>query len=239
MLAPNLSTSSNMSRMPPEKPRQLARMKHGRRSWWKSSSASAVLRALSGNQTWPACASTAAELSGSAGSAGSYLRTLRVSTMMTPAGMPPRVARPTTTVLAQSESDSTHEPASNMPSVPVAASPATRARGSYGAALAGTKVTSRSTGSAAGCDTRRGTAALAEATVCGMRSSQRSAVRTASRSSRAWKCDTPFGSMISVPPSCWLDEYTSLPSSLLMAGAPVRMIGELLVCTTRRPRRTR
>ena len=47
----------------------------------------------------------------------------------------------------------------------------------------------------------------------------RSVTRTASRSSVAGQWDTPLGSMIWVPPSCWLDEYTSFPRSLLIAGA--------------------
>ena len=55
---PTCSTPSNRSRCPPEKPRQLARMKRGSPSSPNSSIACAVLRAESGNQTWPACSSS-------------------------------------------------------------------------------------------------------------------------------------------------------------------------------------
>lgn len=47
-------TSSNMSRWPPEKPRQLANTISGRPSWLRSWIAWAVLWALSGYQTPPA-----------------------------------------------------------------------------------------------------------------------------------------------------------------------------------------
>ena len=59
IMAPNLSTSLYMSRVPPEKPRQLANTKSGSCSpLLKSLMAVAVLYALSGNHTCPACQPT-------------------------------------------------------------------------------------------------------------------------------------------------------------------------------------
>jgi hypothetical protein len=59
-----------------------------------------TLNALSGYHTCPACCSTCCCDSGLAGSAGTTASTVRVSTTMTPSGMPCSRARPVTTVLA-------------------------------------------------------------------------------------------------------------------------------------------
>ena len=123
-----------MSRVPPEKPRQLAKMMSGRFSpRLKSSMAWAVLYDESGNHTWPACASTTSRDSGLAGSAGMRRSDRRVSTAMTPMGWPPRRARPVTTDLPQPARVSTHEslskkPVWNLPSAP--STPASMWRGS-------------------------------------------------------------------------------------------------------------
>ena len=77
----------------------------------------AVLRAESGNHTWPACGMVFSDESGMPGSAGMSSMTVSTSTAMTPHGTPPRRARPVTTVLAQPDCDSSHEPRSNMPEV--------------------------------------------------------------------------------------------------------------------------
>mmetsp|Transcript_15342 Transcript_15342/g.33136 ORF Transcript_15342/g.33136 Transcript_15342/m.33136 type:complete len:257 (+) Transcript_15342:678-1448(+) len=165
IMAPYLSTSLYMSRVPPEKPRQLAKMNSGSCSpLLKSLIAVAVLKALSGNHTCPACVFTTSAEVGVAGSAGATCSTERVSTAMMPQGYPPRRARPTTTVLPQPPSVSTKEPWSKSPlchSPSGVSTPASMWRGSYGV-LEGTKPTSRSTGSAvrtcgASCPTRRGT----------------------------------------------------------------------------------
>ena len=116
MKEPNLSTSSNMSLRPPEKPRQLARMTSGSPSpVLKSWMACAVLYAESGNQTWPACIAVVGFDSRLAGSARIVFSTRRFSVTITPTGMPPSRPRPTTTVLAQPASVSTNEPASSRP----------------------------------------------------------------------------------------------------------------------------
>jgi len=55
IMAPYLSTSAYMSRVPPENPRQLAKITRGKFSpRLKSRIACAVLWAESGYQTWPA-----------------------------------------------------------------------------------------------------------------------------------------------------------------------------------------
>mmetsp|Transcript_128291 Transcript_128291/g.357090 ORF Transcript_128291/g.357090 Transcript_128291/m.357090 type:complete len:463 (-) Transcript_128291:740-2128(-) len=114
--APNFSTSPYMSRVPPEKPRQLAKIITGRFSpRLKSRRAVAVLKALSGNHTCPACGSTTSRLCGFAGSAGTRRSTFRVSTAMTPMGMPPSFARPTTTLLPQPPKYSRKLPSSKNP----------------------------------------------------------------------------------------------------------------------------
>lgn len=116
IMEPYLSTSLYMSRWPPEKPRQLARIMSGSCSpWLKSLIACAVLNAEFGYQTPPASDVTCSIESGFAGSAGVTLVTERVSTPMTPIGMPPRRARPTTTVLAQPPRVSSKEPRSKRP----------------------------------------------------------------------------------------------------------------------------
>mmetsp|Transcript_11605 Transcript_11605/g.36759 ORF Transcript_11605/g.36759 Transcript_11605/m.36759 type:complete len:228 (-) Transcript_11605:630-1313(-) len=116
MYAPYLSTSPNMSRVPPEKPRQLAKMKTGSRSpWLKSERACAVLKAESGNHTCPACCNTISDEAGLAGSAGMRVSVMRVSTAITPTGWPPRRARPMTTDLPHCAWYSVNEPASKKP----------------------------------------------------------------------------------------------------------------------------
>src|SRR3569833_4667720 len=77
--------------------------------------ACAVLKAELGYQTPPASLVTCSIESGLAGSAGVMFSTLRVSTAMTPMGMPPSRARPTTTVRAQPPRDSTKESLSKRP----------------------------------------------------------------------------------------------------------------------------
>mmetsp|Transcript_12103 Transcript_12103/g.38687 ORF Transcript_12103/g.38687 Transcript_12103/m.38687 type:complete len:263 (-) Transcript_12103:28-816(-) len=115
MLAPNLRTWSNMSRWPPENPRQLAKMMSGSSSRLKSLMACAVLNAESGNHTWPAWFHTRSWLSGAAGSAGLRASTVRISEMTTPMGTLPSRARPVITVLAQPARHSTHELRSKNP----------------------------------------------------------------------------------------------------------------------------
>mmetsp|Transcript_56351 Transcript_56351/g.154847 ORF Transcript_56351/g.154847 Transcript_56351/m.154847 type:complete len:256 (-) Transcript_56351:163-930(-) len=230
MYAPNLSTSPYMSRVPPEKPRQLAKTMRGRFSaLLKSAMAWAVLKAESGYQTCPACARTASRDAGLAGSAGMRCSTRRVSTAMTPIGMPPSLARPTTTDLPQSARYSVNEPWSKKPESKVpsgAATPASMWRGSYGVA-GGRKPMSRSTGST---DAVSATCSLA---VLGTYESQRRIFSTPSWSSEASWCATPLGSMICGPPSWSCDTYTSLPRSLLSAEKPVRMMGPLDIWITR------
>lgn len=105
--------------IPPEKPLQFANTMSGRRSRLKSLMAWAVLKAESGNHTWPACwrtwhfkrtqiqvntATTHSVIiqiynttitfdseSRFAGSAGTVSSTVRVSTAMTPRGIPPNL----------------------------------------------------------------------------------------------------------------------------------------------------
>merc|ERR1719408_201683 len=60
---------------------------------------------------------------------------------------------------------------------------------------------------------------------------------TPSWSSSASWWETPLGSMICGPPSWSCELYTSLPSSLLSAEKPVRMIGPLDIWMTRCARR--
>ena len=116
MYDPYFSTSLYMSRCPPEKPRQLARIINGSCSpLLKSRIACAVLKALFGYHTPPASLVTCSIESGLAGSAGDTFSTERVSTAMTPMGMPPRRARPTTTVRAQPPRVSSNEFLSKRP----------------------------------------------------------------------------------------------------------------------------
>ena len=116
MYEPYLSTSLYMSRWPPEKPRQLARIMSGSCSpLLKSRIACAVLKAELGYQTPPASLVTCSMESGLAGSAGETFSTERVSTPMTPTGIPPRRARPVTTVRAQPPRDSLKESLSKRP----------------------------------------------------------------------------------------------------------------------------
>mmetsp|Transcript_33163 Transcript_33163/g.74911 ORF Transcript_33163/g.74911 Transcript_33163/m.74911 type:complete len:223 (+) Transcript_33163:758-1426(+) len=116
IMAPNLRISPAMSRVPPLNPRQLAKMMSGRFSPRpKSWIAWAVLYALSGYHTCPAWGCRASREAGLAGSAGMRCSTSRVSTEMTPMGMPPRRARPTTTDLPQSGRYSVKEPLSKKP----------------------------------------------------------------------------------------------------------------------------
>jgi hypothetical protein len=116
IFAPNFSTSSYMSLVPPEKPRQFARIISGNFSPRpKSAIACAVLCALSGYQTWPAWGLIDSLESGFAGSAGTTASTVLVSTEMTPNGMPPNFALPATTVLPQPAKVSVNEPLSNKP----------------------------------------------------------------------------------------------------------------------------
>ena len=81
----------------------------------KSRMAWAVLKAESGNHTCPACATTFSMLAGEAGSAGLTAVVVRNSGTITPTGMPPSLALPTTTLLAHPDRDSCQESKSNMP----------------------------------------------------------------------------------------------------------------------------
>mmetsp|Transcript_13101 Transcript_13101/g.27698 ORF Transcript_13101/g.27698 Transcript_13101/m.27698 type:complete len:209 (+) Transcript_13101:1076-1702(+) len=152
IMAPNLRISPAMSRVPPEKPRQLAKIMSGRFSPRpKSLIACAVLYAESGYQTWPACGRIISRDASFPGSAGMRCSTRRVSTAITPIGMPPRRARPTTTDLPQPARYSLKVLRSKKPETQVpsgARVPASMWRGSYGA-LVGWKSTGRSIGSAA------------------------------------------------------------------------------------------
>lgn len=65
--------------------------------------------------TCPACDTTLASESKLAGSAGKLSSTVRVSTAMTPTGIPPRRALPQTTVWAHDDIISSNEPLSKNP----------------------------------------------------------------------------------------------------------------------------
>mmetsp|Transcript_6101 Transcript_6101/g.24353 ORF Transcript_6101/g.24353 Transcript_6101/m.24353 type:complete len:267 (+) Transcript_6101:774-1574(+) len=113
MPEPCCKIPSYKSRRPPEKPRQQANTTTGSASLAMSSSACAVLAALSGYQTCPACSSsTSVAESDRPGSPGTTFVTAVTCVAMTPTGMPPSVARPTTTVCAQLSMSSTKEPSS-------------------------------------------------------------------------------------------------------------------------------
>ena len=131
MPEPHCRIPSYRSRRPPLKPRQQASTTSGSPSRAASRSACAVLAALSGYHTCPACArslSTASAGSGKPGSPGMILHTERVCVATTPTATPPSRARPTTTVRAQPPISSTNEPASKRC--------ATSASGSSGAPAA-------------------------------------------------------------------------------------------------------
>lgn len=83
----------------------------------KSLIAWAVLNALSGYHTFPAFSSIRSIDFLSAGSAGIIFVVGLVSTTITPTGIPPKRARPTTTPLAQAAKVSVNELLSNRPSV--------------------------------------------------------------------------------------------------------------------------
>mmetsp|Transcript_24814 Transcript_24814/g.42770 ORF Transcript_24814/g.42770 Transcript_24814/m.42770 type:complete len:215 (+) Transcript_24814:1208-1852(+) len=213
MYEPNLRISSNMSRMPPENPRQLAKMNRGRPSRDMSAIAWDVLYAESGNHTWPACWTTASVDMGFAGSAGVTCSTERVSTAMKPTGMPPRRPRPVTTVLAQPARVSIMEPLSKKPDCqwPLeSVTPASMWRESYGV-LVGRKEIGRLMGSTA---SMTGSAAPLRS---GTNESQLRTWMTPSRSSLTVRWETPLANMILVPPICRLDVYTSRPRTLLRA----------------------
>mmetsp|Transcript_7900 Transcript_7900/g.29134 ORF Transcript_7900/g.29134 Transcript_7900/m.29134 type:complete len:204 (+) Transcript_7900:818-1429(+) len=202
-----------MSRVPPLKPRQFAKMNKGKFSaLLKSRIAVAVLCALSGNQTWPAWAKTASRDSGLAGSAGIRCSIKRVSTAMTPHGMPPRRARPVTTDLPQSGKVSVHELTSKKPFAkpPSVLTPASMLRGSYGV-FVGMNSILRSTGSE---DLSAGDL---DFDVAGTYDNHLRIDLTPSWSSATCKWDTPLGIITCGPPSwSWL-VYTSRPRSLFNA----------------------
>uniref|UniRef100_A0A8W7PP50 Uncharacterized protein n=1 Tax=Anopheles coluzzii TaxID=1518534 RepID=A0A8W7PP50_ANOCL len=181
------------------KPRQLARIISGSSSRPKSLIACAVLNDESGNHTWPACWNVFASESRLAGSAGMVTSTVRVSTAITPTGMPPSLARPVTTVWAHGSIISANVPRSKKP---VSQSdglaglyrPASIQRGSYGA-LVGVKSIIRSIGSLGDTIGRMPPRAF------GMYDSQCRIVYTPSRSSVSVLCVTPLLYMIWMPPS--------------------------------------
>mmetsp|Transcript_25305 Transcript_25305/g.75302 ORF Transcript_25305/g.75302 Transcript_25305/m.75302 type:complete len:212 (+) Transcript_25305:1295-1930(+) len=201
----------------------------------KSRMAVAVLWALSGNQTWPACGSTTSWLSGLAGSAGTRRSTLRVSTAMTPMGMPPSLARPVTTLRPQPSRHSWKVPSSKKPESLAPSGlvvPASMWRGSYGR-FDGVKVTSRETGSLGSRMAGMDFASL------GTKESQSRMAVTPSWSLCTSLCVMPLGTMTCGPPSWSCEVYTFLPSSLFKAPKPVRIIGPLTIWITRWPRRFR
>mmetsp|Transcript_91067 Transcript_91067/g.278769 ORF Transcript_91067/g.278769 Transcript_91067/m.278769 type:complete len:261 (+) Transcript_91067:860-1642(+) len=230
--APNLSTSWYMSRVPPEKPRQFAKIISGKFSpRLKSRIAVAVLEALSGNQTCPACGSRTSMLAGFAGSAGTRRSTFRVSTAMTPMGMPPSFARPTTTLLPQPSRYSWKLPSSKKPLTRAPSGPrvpASMCRGSYGI-FVWVKATSLSTGSI-GSKSGGGLAA-----VLGVYDNQSKMALTPSWSLCTSLCVTPLGTITWGPPNWSCDEYTFSPKSLFNAPKPVKIIGPLTIWITRWP----
>lgn len=116
MYDPYLRTSLYISFCPPENPLQFAKIINGNCSpLLKSLIACAVLKAELGYQTPPASLVICSAESGFAGSAGVMFSTDRVSTAMTPIGIPPRRARPTTTVFAHPPRVSTNESLSKRP----------------------------------------------------------------------------------------------------------------------------
>ena len=234
ILLPCLRISSYMSCCPPLKPRQLASMSSGSPSRSKSTIACAVLYAEFGYHTCPASRMRCSVECGFAGSAGTTRSSVRVSTAITPNGMPPRRARPTTTDVAHPASVSWNESRSKRPGTytPSTTAPAIIARGSYGVDV-GVKATSRSTGSTGG-RIRGGRPRRS-----GTYASHRRYSRIACRSSCTTRCDTPFACMMPGPPSCRFDVYTSRPSSLFSALYPVRIIGDEATWITRVPRRAR
>mmetsp|Transcript_29803 Transcript_29803/g.65161 ORF Transcript_29803/g.65161 Transcript_29803/m.65161 type:complete len:205 (+) Transcript_29803:1280-1894(+) len=203
MNEPNLRISSNMSFLPPEKPRQFASSSSGSPSpVLKSRIACAVLYAESGNHTCPACMAVCGFDSRFAGSARIDFSTVRFSVMMTPTGMPPSRPRPTTTVLAQCGRYSTKEFASSRPSLnaPLCSPPVSSIRGSYGLPGSGVKHTGRSTGSHTGRIGRG-----APVTTLGTKPSHSTIRTTPPKSSSTTKCDTPLPAITSGPPSCRFD----------------------------------
>lgn len=117
ILEPCFSTSSYISCCPPETPCQLTKMISGSPSWLKSNMAWAVLWAELGYHTWPASMTRSkdAGLAGSVECAGMTRSIIRVSTAITSTGIPPNLARPTTTVRAYSPRVSWKEPLSKNP----------------------------------------------------------------------------------------------------------------------------
>ena len=202
MYDPYLSTSLYISLCPPEKPLQLARIMSGSCSpLLKSRIACAVLNALLGYHTPPASLVICSMESGLAGSAGVTFSTERVSTPMTPTGIPPRRARPTTTVRAQPPSASSKEFLSKRPLRKPSSVcwPAMRWRTSYGPFCGGQNVTSRSQVSA---DGEMGTGLPF---LSGTKDIHLTILETPAMSSSAVMCETPLRYMICVPPSCRLE----------------------------------
>mmetsp|Transcript_25199 Transcript_25199/g.62413 ORF Transcript_25199/g.62413 Transcript_25199/m.62413 type:complete len:205 (+) Transcript_25199:4174-4788(+) len=197
-----------MSRCPPEKPRQLAKIISGSSSWLMSAMPCAVLYALSGYHTCPARESLISEVEGMAGSAGWAYSVTLVSTQITPTGMPPRRARPTMTDLAQSIMTSLKVPRSKMPLChwPVESlQPVSMSRGSSVdecglycvALLMGSEVSTIMGGGPSRCS--------------GTKDSQSRIAWQPSMSSLTVRCDTPFLYMTSIPPISSLLVYTSRP----------------------------
>mmetsp|Transcript_36878 Transcript_36878/g.91108 ORF Transcript_36878/g.91108 Transcript_36878/m.91108 type:complete len:476 (+) Transcript_36878:152-1579(+) len=227
MYAPYLRISPYMSRRPPANPRQLAKMISGSPSRFMSPMACAVLNAESGNHTCPAWVSSAICAPSNAGSAGTVFSEVRVSTATAPMGRPPRRARPVTTLRPQSFITSMNEPRSKKCS--------SISRGSCGR-LGGVKPMGRwmvsGMASRAGEENGRGPPRLA-----GMYDSQRRMELTPRTSSGTMRWLTPLAPITRGPPICALDVYTSRPSTLLRAEAPVRMSGASACWITRWHRR--
>mmetsp|Transcript_14907 Transcript_14907/g.36608 ORF Transcript_14907/g.36608 Transcript_14907/m.36608 type:complete len:258 (+) Transcript_14907:1037-1810(+) len=222
MYAPYLRISPYMSRRPPANPRQLAKMMSGRPSRFMSLMACAVLKAESGNHTWPACISSVICAPSNAGSAGTVFSDVRVSTATAPMGSPPRRARPVTTLRPQSVITSMNDPRSKKWF--------SRSRGSYGVDV-GVKPMERWMVSARVLK-GRGAPRLA-----GTYDSQRRMDATPRTSSDTMRCDTPLDPITREPPICALDVYTSRPRTLLSADAPVRISGASTCWITRWQRR--
>ena len=174
--------------------------------------ACAVLNALSGNQTWPACCSSADSRPLSCGIRGDGPKLVRVSTATVPMGKPPSRARPVTTDRPQSVITSMNDPRSkNRASI---------SRGSCGAEVGVNPPGSVDGVELVGAGTERKRRAPAHASA-----SQRKMLETPRTSSDTTRCDTPLAPITRGPPICALDVYTSRPSTLFSADAPVRIRG--------------
>ena len=187
----------------------------GRPSRFMSPIACAVLNALSGNQTWPACCSSAICAPSKAGSAGTIFRASASPPRDGADGEPAQPARPVTTDRPQSVITSMNDPRSKKRR--------SISRGSCGAEVGREPSMGRwmvsNWSPAPGTEQRRapalGNVARANAGCC----------ETPRTSSDTTRCDTPLAPITRGPPICALDVYTSRPSTLFSAEAPVKIKG--------------